>query len=324
MATFKEQVIEVLPQGHEFSNIYSKTPEFSIVKTRYRGRVYELTMGKLDLSSLFQRLTVIPVGLDETYNDVYNRISERYGLGLVHGVDYYNGELVHPLDSLRFVSLPLLPDGYGYHGTIDCFLAHSSSTLATDLPIRDLSGVDQEYITRDLWTRTALVSQVYSSSEPMFIEDRLSSSFAKLLHDKLNGRSSLELEALVKAKVVDLLNDELSDIMVIRVPNGSEYLVRFQSSKGDLPVILISTEDKNILDENSKEILPGEMVEESEWDRWKREGGVSINIGVLPIGNNDLLIPSLTPEENTSNGEEKEETHIPLIDVGDDELITFV
>lgn len=322
MPTFKEQVIEALPQGHEFSDIYSKTPEFSIVKTRYRGRVYELTMGKLDLSSLFQRLTVVPVGLDETYNDVYNRISERYGLGLVHGVDYYNGALVHPLDSLRFVSLPLLPDGYGYCGTIDCFLVHSSSTLATCLSIRDLTEVDQKYITRDLWTRTVLVSHVYTSNEHMFTEDRLSISFAQLLYNKLKDRSSLGLEVLLKAKVVDLLNDDLSDIMVILTPNGSEYLVRFQSTNGDLPEILISTPDKNILDENSKEILPGESVGESRWDKWKSEGGVSIGMGVLPIGNNDLLIPSLTPKEDNLTGEEKEEIVIPLIE-SDEELITF-
>lgn len=320
--TFKEQVLKALPEGHEFTAIFSKSSEATMVKTRYEGRVYELTMPKVNINTLFSKTIVIPVGLDETFDDVYRRISERFGLGLVKGVDYYNANKVNPLNVLQYYSLPILRDSYGYFGAINCFLTHASTSLSTILEYRDLTGVDQAYITKDMWTRTMLVSEIYSCDTPMFLEDGLSPGFARYLSDKLGSRSSIKPDRLARGKVIDLINDDLSDILVLRLINGMEYLIRFQSESGDLPAILISTGDENTLDESSKEFLSGDEKEKPEWDSERDKGLFTIGALALPLGNS--TIPSLPPKEDEEDIVEIVNEDKPFISITDDEDVTWL
>ncbi|QDJ97093.1 hypothetical protein PQC07_gp180 [Aeromonas phage D3] len=304
IVTFTELVEQNLPEGHSLSRIYSVSKTHSVLETHQDGIPHEYMMEKLDISELFIMPPVIGLPHAISRDSLYNLMSERFDLGLVKGIDYLDGTMQQVTDDPMYVTLPIHEDSHGYTGELRFYVVNEKRSLSGNLKRRDLTGCDHTIVLNDFKLRTLLVSKTwgYGSEKRMFSFETLSGYFVSLLMTAIKETFGEEQDVVEEGQftrgvVTGLLNDGLSDIAIFKLYNGVEYLIRFSSPKGDLPLHLKETEDANLLDENSKEILAGsvERIGKSEGEETITTEEEEIAIAI----DDDFLIPSLPPKENT-------------------------
>lgn len=296
--TLKDQLITDLPEGHEFVRVYAIDQYRTIVETLVNGTGQEGLLSKISIDEFFSAVPFMVVETQVTYNEVYDFLSRKFNLGLVQGVDYFNNETIIVGDERTYVSLPILADSYGYYGNLGCYLVQSGNTLATQMVSRDLTAYPQTLLNQDVKLRTTLCSTIFRLNGKLFLENRLTSGFVKLIWDTVtvnfpDGQDYLTQRDLVQGVVTNMFNDGLSDIIALKLYNGEVVLIRFASIPGDLP--LKETEVGNILDETSQEDLSG--IDGKDLEEAGEERGETITgkeeEELTNVNDDDILIPSL-------------------------------
>lgn len=301
MQTFKEQVIEKLSSGHEFIRIYAKSNLRSIIETRANGMLVSTVLQKLDIRSLFGYSPVIEVPVDATMDDLYQLVSDKYNLGLEKGIDYYNVAPLYPTQDQKYALLPILNDSYGYYGEIPVYYSMIDSGVNGEGLNRDITAVSHEYCFRLSMVKLFFVSRIFDfrNMEGLaFLGNRFTQSSKQYLLDQIKDILNPDFCTLMdtqitKGVVTHLFTDGLSDILVFKCQNGLSLFVRFTSKLDDLPDLnYSSTEDLNLMSDDSKELLLGGDEQVSE----KPGEGKGENY----ISDYEVIHPnsSLTSEEN--------------------------
>jgi hypothetical protein len=309
---FQEKIIARLPKDRSFIRMFAQNKSKSIIETRGNNRSHTFTLTKKPLEELFPYPVLVSVGINETYDDIYAKISKRFDLGLVKGVDYYNGSKVNPTQAMVYQALPVLSDSLGYTGNIAVFIRNESFGLGKEGLDCDLVDLDQAYMYRLMKVRTLLCSKVYTlkGKTNLFAENRLSKPFIELLMSEIkenfDSTFTIDLDMqFSRGVVVGLINDGLSDILLFQSPIGYEFFIRFSSCVGDLPKLEVNPNDNdNPLEGGSQGSSSGSDGEVSE-----NPGGVE---GEDTNSDHEVIIPNPSfPEEDLEE------------DIGTDEDIAF-
>lgn len=263
--TFKESVIASLPEGVKLNRIYSLGLYRTAVETRQDNVQTEWVMEKINIADFFSVIPFMVVDTQVTYAEVYEYISNKFNLGLVSGIDYFNNETIVVGDERQYVQLPIMEDSYGYFGITGCYLVKPGTTMMTPMGERDLTQCSQSEFNVEVRVKTTLAGAILSDPDNglLFIENRFTGKMIKLIKDVLNrqfpdGQSVITDSDLRQGVITNVINDGLTDIAVFRLLNGNVIFIRFSSIEGDLPVLTLKeTEVGNLLDENSKESLSG-------------------------------------------------------------------
>lgn len=265
--TFEKEVQSKLPPYLIYKRMYPVNDKETVIEVSdYEGNK-SFIMRKVDLGTLFPNSIVLTVEENVTFNHLYATVSSMYGLGLVIGIDYYNNDLIKLNGSESVLeSLPILSDSYGYRGSINVILINKNNSIPRSLPIKDLSTMKTEYYLTDIKVKSSLVSRVFKSSPNslLFSGDRISSHFHLMIMEYLKNEfdtfTIMEWESAIGSSVVtDLINDGLSDIVVLSSLTKKSILVRFVSKIGDLPILgeipSDTNEDEIIIDFPDDEII---------------------------------------------------------------------
>lgn len=302
--SFKDEVEKGLPSGSKMVRMFSMGEKETSIEVLRGPMKVTLTMTKVDISKYFGKTPIVKVVCGETYNDLYARISEVYGLGLELGIDYYNSSPIDSCsDGMKYITLPISKDSYGYYGSFSVYVSRDPLALSEVKYDRNLSGHPQEYVLSFLKFKSHLVSQIFTSARPIFVENRLSIGFVIDIMmsaiNSLNGKTEFYREELIAGIVIDTFSDGISDIALVKLRSGSLVSLRFRSEIGDLPIIKNNDDSDHEID-NSEEGSIGSGNSESE------------NPG---DGEGDLNIPNGSEDPNSDtegNLDEEEDMDIDL------------
>lgn len=293
--SFKDEVVKRLPVGHRFVRIYSSSNRESIVETVKDAIKQTLRMKKVDLTSYFSQFPTFSVRETETFNDLYKRISARYGLGLEMNLDYYDSRPVRPTSVTQYVELPIKADSYGYYGVIRCNVILDALAGDNVTVKRDVTETTSQSQFNYLKVRTYFMSKPFTTDLPLFVEDRLSVPFIEAITADMDrevyfGWSDFYKGILSEAVIEDVFNDGLSDILVVRTHKDIPFFIRFS---GVLPLIK-NNEDIDTETDTSKEVLVGseDSVAEN-----PVEGKGEL---LYTVERSDIPTEVVTPEETTT------------------------
>lgn len=297
--TFKDRLFASLPKGTELIRMYSLGETRTVVETCREGVPRNSIMAKISINDLFNTIPFMVIEEQTTHNEIYEYLSKKYSLGLVHGLDYLDDEIVVVGEERTYVQLSILNDSPGYYGSFGCYLVKQGTTLATSMTSRELTGFSQEELNQTVKVKTTLSGTLLQSSGeyPLFDGCALSVGMVELIMSVINkvfpaGQTVFSPLDLYHGNVIDLINDGISDIAVFKTGNDKVIFLRFSSSLGDLPVITLKeTEDGNILDETSQEDLSGMDDNDLEKTGEEREETITGKEELTLV--NDILIPSL-------------------------------
>lgn len=267
--SFKEDVIARLPEGHTLVRMYSSGEDQTSIETNLNGVKNVFVMQKVDLSTYFLKMPTISLERDKTYNDLYEKISDLYGLGLQRNVDFYNDTPLPVTTSASYVELPLSSNSFGYKGLIRCFVVLCQFTGIGNSILKDISQEDMKLALYRLQFRNYLSGNLFQVESPMFVENHLSEGLINQIASQLDwqiveGASDLFRQDLIGSKVVDCFNDGISDIAILSTPDRELYHLRFKSLPDDLPVIKNDESDVKIDDSQELPIGEGENEYNSE------------------------------------------------------------
>lgn len=254
--SFKDDVASRLPAGHTLIRMYSTGETETSVETLQGTVKQTFIMTKVDITPWFSRIPTISLKADATHNELYALLSDVYSLGLRESIDYYNTSPVEPTLVAKYIELPILKDSHGYTGMIQCRVIQDDFGAITGHVERDLTQVDMlEPFTR-LRIRNYLAGNLFTYALPIFIDDRLSMGFidyvSSISYDELGGIGpTLLRNELIQCVVVDVFNDGISDIMILKTESSELVFLRYVSVPGDLPVIKNNT-DNDLEIDNSK------------------------------------------------------------------------
>lgn len=229
--SFKEDVIARLPAGHELLRMFSINDNQTTIETIKNGIKRSFIMDKVDISPYFMKLPTITFSEVGTLNDLYKVLSDMYGLGLAETVDYFNAVEITPTTTPQYYSLPISSNSCGFKGEMRCLVVSCPFSGMNGSVQRDLTHVDVSDVVRKLRVRNHLTGHLFTSVKPPFINTRLSNEFianiVTLLDEEDNVKNTLTTD-LTKAKIVDIFNDGISDIILV-LSNGELFHIRFQT-----------------------------------------------------------------------------------------------
>ena len=259
--SFKDDVIARLPAGHTFVRMYSTGDQQTSVETSLNGVKNVFIMEKVDLSTYFFKMPTIALEAGKTFNDLYEKISDLYSLGMQRNVDFYNSDVVEVGTTPRFFELPISRNSYGYSGIIRCFVIECEFSGSGSEINNDISGQDLAVAMSHLKFRNFLAGNLFQTDPPLFIENHLSAALidkitANLDEEIVVGASDTFREELSTSTVVDVFSDGLSDIAVLLTSGHDLYHLRFKSEPNDLPIIKNGNSD--VKTDDSKELPVGE------------------------------------------------------------------
>lgn len=259
--SFKDDVIARLPAGHTFVRMYSTDNNQTSIETSLNGVKNVFIMEKVNLSTYFFKMPTIALEVGKTYNDLYEIISDLYGLGLQRNVDFYDSALVEVGHLPQFVELPVSRNSYGYTGYIRCFVIQCELCGKNGQTHNDLSEEDVQVAMYHLKFRNYLVSKLFQTDPPLFIENHLSSALidkitANLDEEIVEGAADTFRQTLNNAIVVDMYTDGISDIALLLTSDRDLYQLRFKSEPHDLPIIKNGNSD--VKTDDSKELPVGD------------------------------------------------------------------
>lgn len=323
MLSFKEQVIRNLSPGQELVRIYAKSQLKSAVEIRYDGRLVTHSLQKLDIGSLFSKPPVFEIEGQGSYDDLYRMLSDRYGLGLVSGIDYYHGQPIYPSEHLQYALLPIMSDSYGYYGETPVYFIKRGCSVNGEGYERDLTSLDQEYLFRAIKVKSFFTSTVFSVESKLFVDNRLTQTGIEEIVKQASTHFDDKLISLIHQQltggtVTGLLSDGLSDVMIFLCPNGLEFLIRFSSFEGDLPDLnFISQSSSNILSDDPQGLLLGEMEKVSE-NPGEREREIYISDYEVIQHNSSLSL-----QEEETQEEKKPEKQLTIDEV-EEEIVVYL
>lgn len=238
--SFKSDVISKLPANYTFVDMFSINGSETNITVKINGITTNLIMPKVDIGKWFINPVVLTVDRYTTYDQLYNRVSELFGLGLIKGIDYFNQELVGVPEHALTVSLPILENSHGYFGSINCLVLDSKKTFNTDLQVRNVKEFNQAFVMMQLRMKTFLSSNIFRIRTPTFQGYRLTIEFVNLLvkdFDEMFGQGYKEMyrDEFLYGTVTKVFNDGLTDICVLTSMSGESFFIRFGELYGNLP-----------------------------------------------------------------------------------------
>lgn len=238
--SFKDEVIKRLPTGHRFVTMTSLNEYQTEIYTVKDAQRRVIVMNKVDITKRFEKIPTLTVGRTATYNDLYNLINKKYGLGIQQGLDYYNSDALKPSSEPRYVELPINGNSYCYRGMIRCYVLLDALSGTDGGTNRDLHKAHVPDDFNELKFRLHLAGTIFTH-EDMFKYDRLTDGFIDVIVKDLDrsirsGASYAARRLLDAATIVDVFNDGLTDILLLQ-HYDDKYFIRYHSPTGQLPII---------------------------------------------------------------------------------------
>lgn len=223
--SFQNEVIKSLPTGHRFIRMVSGANNTTIVHTVKNAVKHELVMPKMDISRYFYKIPTISIPENSSYNDLYELISERYGLGLQKNIDFYNSSTVPVTESPVYMELPVNESCCAYYGNIRCYVLKHNLYNGNLKPVRDLTSTDGSTYLNKLKIKSYFIGKLICLADHLTIGKTLTPDIVELLVSDMDsqtypGASDSYRYILSDAKVIDLFNDGISDILLIETFQG--------------------------------------------------------------------------------------------------------
>lgn len=258
---FKDDIASRLPEGYAIYQIYSLNADVTRIEGIKGSLKTFFELKKVDIGEYFSKIPTITVPQSVTMNDLYDLVSEIYGLGLVRGVDYYDTSILNPSSVAQYIELPISANSYGYKGVIRCYIVLEALT-GIGLGIkRDIINVDITAGLNKLKFRNFLMGSIASIAEPKFVKNTLSLEFITAIINRFSTEVDASTLAQCKslltgARVVEKYSDGLSDVVVI-ISNQELFQIRY----------IISLKNNGVSDstsDNSKGLTDGDTDSSAE------------------------------------------------------------
>lgn len=236
MNTVKERVLEALPKGAIFQGIVDTTnPDYLIIQFLLNDKVVRGQVKKINLNEYFKAPVEIEYKKGMTYEDIYWKINDDYGLGLDDNIEpLMKGKIKYNGNEL--IKLPINSEGFGYNGSITIFLWKGSKNIVKEHTLRDLRGFDFTPLLKGKQIQSRLGRHVFKPTSNMFTVVILTSYGKEIIREYLKDCDETLVNNLVNGYIIKSFNDGLSDMFAIRSLDNRYYLIRFDSSKGDIPL----------------------------------------------------------------------------------------
>lgn len=254
MYSFKDDIASRLPDGYTLSRMYSHSKDASTIEAYKDGTRTAFSLEKVDVTPLFIKLPTIYVTSSETYNDVFAKISDLFGLGLLKDIDYYNSKAVNPSSVPQYLELELSDDSYGYKGKIRCYAILDAFNGIVAGQDRDLTQADLADELDKLKFRNYLMGNLFTIPTPIVVAGTLSLTFINEVLKNVDTEVREGCEAILRkflsgSTVLDSYSDGLSDIVLILSSNHELFQIRYQ---GTLSIIKNNDEDDTKTDDSQE------------------------------------------------------------------------
>ena len=220
-------ILARLPEGSVIKSAKSVSTDNSVFEVEQGGATRELTVPKVDVYTYLagQDIEIVAKAGDR-WETIMERVSSKYRLFLVPGVDYTTDTAKVELSDEGSVKkmYEVLPDSVSLKGNIVvkvmCETQRARPTIAV------CCALDEQK------TQLALVSKVFPARNVILIgPGGLSAGFCDGLVEHLMDLG-VELiptaEDLAGAEVVDLINDGVSDIAIVKTASEQMWFVRYR------------------------------------------------------------------------------------------------
>lgn len=226
---FLESLLTRLPAGAKVVEASANTLEKAVFTIEtVEGLLQRVSVDKVDVVTYLGGQTAeAQVEEGDSWESVMLQVSEKYRLFLVPGVDYEidSGKVEFSEGGQTMKGVAISPGSVSLSGVLSvnvrCKTRFNRPTIAV------CCALDDEK------TQTALVSKIFPTYDVIVIggSGSLPAAFSGLIHDHLTDLGVHyipSLADLVGAEVVDLLNDGVSDIVVLKTVDEHLWFVRYR------------------------------------------------------------------------------------------------
>lgn len=217
-----------LPEGSVIESVIAEERQ-SVINTLINGEAKPVTVPKtyVDLYLGWQHVEVMAEEGD-LLETVMEAVSRKYRLYLVPGVDYEvkDGKVVFEGANTVSFSVPLLPTAVTLYGDMNIQVKDKVKYARPKVAIA-CSLSEQK-------TQLALVSKVFPTYDVIVIGGGLGSSLGASLMEHLQtiGVECIpDLTDLLTTEVVELINDGVSDVAIVKTASDQLWFVRYRLLK---------------------------------------------------------------------------------------------
>ena len=291
--SFRDEVIKALPAGHKFVSMSSANEYETDILTVKDATRRIIKMTKVDIGMYFQRPPTISVSRTANINNVYDKLSDLYGLGLIQGVDYYNSSLVKASQEPLYIELPINPTSSCYRGVIRCYVTLEAFSGSSIESIRNLHTVSTINETDAIKLRHYLMGNIFTFEFP-FTEDTLSEQFIHIVVKDMDmfirsGFTYTVRQLLKEVIVQDVFNDGISDVILVNF-NNENHFIRYHCPHGSTPLIK-NNEKYDLETSTANAVLVGAEDSVAE-NPGEGKGGL-----LYTASRSDIPIEVVTPQE---------------------------
>lgn len=227
-----------LPEGIIYYGV--KEPigdDFILIEYLDNGIVEQRKINKINLNDHYSKRVEVQFVKGMTYEDLYELLSDRYGLGLVNEIDYVlRGEI--EFDDILLLTLPIAATSYGYKGSFSFYLYKDPyGSITNGWARKDFRDLSFRFTEGSRGLQSKLSSKLFVSDKQMFTANILTMNAKDVMRSHLRGCDRALIEDAVNGYATSIFNDGLSDVVIFTTQLNHTYAARFKSSKGDLPVI---------------------------------------------------------------------------------------
>lgn len=254
--SFKEDVISKLPSNCTFLRMYSLGPDTSSIDVTKNNIKTTLTMTKVDLTDYFLKVPTIRMDSGTKMNDLYNKISDMFGLGLLANVDYYDTTPLNLSSNALYVELPISNNSYGYKGTIRCYVVLDAFNGGCPCTDRNLCLSKTQDTLLRLKLRNYFMGNMAKIETLYYVENSLSLEFIYSLLSNVNEELGADVSSWVKDLLIgstlkETYTDGLSDIAIIITKDNELFQIRYLGNT------IKNNEKDDSTSDNSQELPDG-------------------------------------------------------------------
>lgn len=240
MKFYNQELLNCLPKGADIVQI-SLNPLNSqqlIVNYKYNDKEYQVIPDRINLLEKIKYRQGFLFYFEEgmTVNFLYELLSTRHELGLIEGEDYESQPELVSFQSK--VMLPIRPLSLRYLPTsLPIELVMKNEVFIGDESMRNLLNVDCNPFKDSLRKRLLQLGTFLMDGRSIvcFNKNHLSPDFVGMIISKAAIKDETLIQELLYSKAIGVINDGLSDVVIMSGPNVIHYLIRFISNKNDLP-----------------------------------------------------------------------------------------
>jgi hypothetical protein len=220
-------ILARLQEGSVIKSAKSVSADNSVFEVEQGGATRELTVPKVDVSTYLAGQTIeIMAKAGDRWETIMERVSAKYRLFLVPGVDYTTdtAKVEFSEADSAVKTYEVLPDSISLKGSIT--VKAICGTQRARPAIAVCCALDEQK------TQLALVSKVFPAHEVILIgPGGLPAGFCDGLIEHLTDLG-IELipsaQDLAGAEVIDLINDGVSDLAIVKTASEQMWFVRYR------------------------------------------------------------------------------------------------